>query len=163
MNRALGMGLLAVFALVGAVANAGDKKADKKAAAAPAGPSCGVMMKNLAPIPAKFAELMTAVAEGQTAHVAMLTGKDAATVAEAAEMKKIAQDHRDMGAAAKKASTEMESAGSLAQVPNEPKPDAKGMEHMLKTAALEKEVAAMMVKHAEETEKMVQQMKGAAK
>ena len=48
-------------------------------------------------------------------------------------------------------------------MPNEPKPDAKGMEHMLKTAALEKEVAAMMVKHAEETEKMVQQMKGAAK
>jgi hypothetical protein len=148
----LGMGALAVQAV------AGEKKTTT---AAPAKPSCGAMMKQLAALPAKFTELMTAVADGQAGHAAMLTGKDAASTAEAAALKKISQDHRDLATAAKKAQTDMEAAGSLAPVPNEPKPDAKALEQMQKTAALEKEMAAMMVKHAEDTEKMIAQMKGA--
>ncbi len=165
MNRAFVVGLVGVSMLAAGHAFAGDKKADKKGtttAAAPAMPACGPMMKSLAALPAKFAELMTAVADGQAAHAAMLTGKDAASVAEAATMKKLSQDHRDLAAAAKKASTDMDAAGSLAPVANEPKPDAKGIEHMQKSASLEKEFAAMMVKHAEDTEKMIAQMKATA-
>ncbi len=165
MNRALVAGVLALS--MGGMAShalAGDKKAaDKKGApaAAPAAPACGAMMKQMAALPNKFSELMTAIADGQAGHAAMLTGKDAASVAEAAAMKKVAQDHRDLSAAAKKAATDMEAMGTLAAVPNEPKPDAKGLEMMQKGATLEKEMAAMMVKHAEETEKMIAQMKAA--
>ena len=164
MKRALVAGVLALG--VGAFATqalAGDKKGDKKMAAAePAKPSCGAMMKSLSALPNKFAELMTAIADGQAGHAAMLTGKDAASMAEAAAMKKISQDHRDIGAAAKKAAADMEAAGTLAAAPNEPKPDAKAIEGMQKGATLEREMAAMMVKHAEDTEKMIAQMKAAA-
>jgi hypothetical protein len=164
MKRVVVMGLLVVSAMIGSQALAGDKKSDKKAGGPPAAPqpSCGAMMKSLAPLPAKFSELMTAIADGQAGHAAMLTGKDAATVAEATELKKIMQDHRDMAAMAKKTATEMEAAGSLAPAPNEPKPDAKALDHMMKTVALEKEMAAMMVKDAEETEKRIEKMKGGA-
>ena len=166
MKRAVIVGLVVGAAFLAGHAFAGDKKGDKKggAAAAPAMKSCGQMMKEAAALPTKFAELMTAIADGQNGHIAMLTGKDAASTAEAAALKKVAQDHRDLAAAAKKAAADMEAMGTLAPVPNEAKPDAKGIEGMTKQIALEKEMANMMLKHAEEGEKMMAAMKaGAAK
>jgi hypothetical protein len=162
MKRALIVALVAGAGLVSGLAAADKKGGDKKgAAAAPAKPSCGQMMKETAALPRKFAEFMNALAEGANAHAAMLTGKDAASVAEAAAMKKVAADHKALADAATKTANDMEAMGTLAAVPNEPKPDAKAMEMMTRNNALEKEMANMMLKHAEDMEKKMAEMKSA--
>jgi hypothetical protein len=104
---------------------------------------------------------MTAVSDGANGHAAMLTGKDAASVAVAAALKKVAADHKAMADAATKAASDMEAMGTLAPVANEAKPDAKAMEAMTKQIALEKEFANMVLKHAEESEKHMAEMKNA--
>lgn len=123
--------------------------------------NCGAMMKSLVPLPTKFAELMTAVADGFDAHAAWVAmGKDANAKAEADALKKISKDHRALAAAAKQAATNMEAAGKLAPALHDTsKMDGKKMgEMIMKQATLEKEMAALMVKHAEDMEKMVAEM-----
>lgn len=123
--------------------------------------NCGAMMKSMVPLPTKFAELMTAVADGLDAHAAWMgMSKDANGKAEADTLKKISKDHRALAAAAKQAAADMDAAGKLAPTMHDmSKMDGKKMgDMMMKQAALEKEMAALMVKHAEDTEKMVANM-----
>jgi hypothetical protein len=164
MKRTIGvLAMVAVAGLFVARAQAGDKKDKKGAAPAAKTENCGAMMKDTAKLPAKFAELMTAIADGQTAHANWVgMGKDAASQAEAAAIKKIAQDHRDLAAAAKKAAADMEAAATLTPAPHDPaKMDQKAMqEQMTKNLALEREMANMMLKHADESEKMMKDKMG---
>ncbi len=152
MVLALGLGVIVTKATAGKPAKAASTMKEE---------NCGAMMKSLVPLPTKFAELMTAVADGMTAHANWIAGnKDPKAQTEATNIKKIAQDHRDMAAAAKKAAADMEAAGTMAPAMHDmSKMDQKAMaDSMMKQAALEKEMANMMLKHAEETEKQVQAM-----
>jgi len=146
---------VAVMAIgLGGYALAGDKGGMKTE-------NCGAMMKSLVPLPTKFAELMQAVTDGMTAHANWIgQGKDAAAKAEATAIKKIAADHQTMANDAKKAAADMEAASTLAPAPHDmSKMDPKQMaDSMMKQASLEREMAALMVKHADETEKAVKDM-----
>ena|SRR5688572_11080530 len=127
--------------------------------------NCGAMMKSLVPLPTKFAELMTAVADGQTAHANWVgMSKDPKATAEATAVKKIADDHRALAAAAKKTAADMEAASTLQPVAHDKtKMDPKAMQDsMTKQIALEREMANMMLKHADESEKMMKEMHAAA-
>ena len=165
-NLLVSVMVLGMSGFASAEAPAAAKPADKPAAAAPAAPAgmptmnYAEMAKAALPLPTKFAELMTAVSEGMTAHGAWVgAGKDKASKDEAASFKKLAADHKALATAAKKAATDMEAATKLAPAPHDmTKADPKGGEHALATAKLEREMAALMIKHAEETEKMVAAM-----
>jgi hypothetical protein len=160
--RGNGMRKLLVLALVGM---SGVAMAKKPAASSTVKTEdCGAMLKSLEPLPTKFAELMTAVATNLDAHVAMLaTSKDPSAQAEAAMFKKLADDHRALSAAASKAAADMDAGSKLAPAPHDmSKMDPAAMSAaMLKEATLSREMAALMVKDAEQTEKMVQTMKAA--
>ena len=133
----------------------------KKAASTIKQEDCGAMMKSLIPLPTKFGELMTSAANGLEGHVAWVSSsKDPAAIAEAAALKTVVQDHREVAALMKKIVTDLETASKIAPAPHDmSKADPKGPEMMMKQAAQEKEMAALMLKHAEDTEKMVQAMK----
>jgi hypothetical protein len=165
MKRIQFVGLMAVATVVGFGGRA--LAADKPAAAAGSmkTENCGAMMKSLVPLPTKFAELMQAVTDGMTAHANWIAqGKDPAAKAEAAAMKKIALDHQAVMNDVKKAAADMEAAGTLQPAPHDmSKMDPKQMgEMMMKQATLEREMAALMVKHADDTEKAVKEMSKAA-
>jgi hypothetical protein len=121
---------------------------------------CGSMMKAVLPLPTKFAELMTVVAENMEGHATWVgASKDKAAKAEAASMKKIGKDHRDVANSLKKVIADMEAAGKLTAAPHDmSKMDPKMGEMAMKQVALERELAAMMTKHADETEKMMKEM-----
>ncbi|MSP60732.1 MAG: hypothetical protein EXR72_10395 [Myxococcales bacterium] len=161
--------VLSLSGIANAEAPAVAKPAEKPvavAAGAPAAPAgiqtmnCAEMAKATLPLPAKFVELMTAVSEGMTAHAAWVgAGKDKASKDEAASFKKLAADQKAVAAATKKVVTDMEAATKLAPAPHDmTKADPKGGERALATAKLEREMAALMIKHAEDTEKMVAAM-----
>jgi hypothetical protein len=153
--------MMMVAVLVGGVAAlaVADKKG-KPAASNIKTEDCGAMMKANMVYPAKFAEFMTALADTMDAHVAWIgKSSDKNAQAEATAMKKVVADHRALAAAAKTCVTDMEAASKLAPAPHDmSKMDPKMMEMMMKTTALEKEMGAMMVKHAEESEKHMQEM-----
>jgi hypothetical protein len=154
----LGLGVFGVWA---ATATAGPPAAKGGAKEE----NCGAMMKQTAALPKKFAELMTAVTDGMTAHANWAAmNKDPKSQAEAAAMKKIADDHRALAAAATKAASDMEAAGTLQPAPHDrSKMDPKAMaDQMTKQIALEREMANMMLKHADEGEKMMKEMTAAA-
>jgi hypothetical protein len=147
-----------------APAMAPGAKAAPAAAAEAKGEDYPAMMRNLVPLPTKFSELMTSVAANMDAQAAALaTSKDKACKAEAASMKKLAKDHQTVAAQMKKIAADMEAAGKLTPgVHDMSKPDPKMGEMMMKQTALEREMAAMMVKNADETDKMLKEMaKGA--
>jgi len=126
--------------------------------------NCAEMFKAVLPLPTKFGELMTSVSDGMMAHAKWVgQGKDAASKAEAATLTKVAQDHAAVATQMKKIVADMEAGTKLKAAPHDmSKADPKAGEMMLKQAALEREMAAMMIKHAEQTEKTVQEMsKGA--
>ncbi len=124
---------------------------------------CGAMMKQLSALPTKFAELMNNVAGGMAAHADWVgMNKDAASQAESAAMKKIAADHKELANQATKTAADMNAA--LAPAPHDmSKMDPKAAEGMAQGAKLEREMAALMIKHAEDTEKTLQSMKPASK
>jgi NDP-sugar pyrophosphorylase family protein len=123
--------------------------------------NCGEKMKALIPLPTKFEELMTSVSDNMNAHAtAMNASTDKNAKAEAHVFKKLADDHRVVAHQMKKIIKDMEAAGKLAPAPHDMmKSDPKHGEAMLNQAKLEREMAALMVKDAEETEKMVEAMK----
>jgi hypothetical protein len=142
-----------------------DKPADKPAAEANPNmkmEDCGAMMKSVIPLPTKFAELMTAVADGMDGHAAWVgASKDKNAKAEAAAMKKLAKDHRDVAKQMAKIVADMEAGGKLGPAPHDmSKMDPKMAESGMKQIALEREMAALMTKHADETEKMMKDMAG---
>ncbi len=122
--------------------------------------NCGEMMKGLIPLPTKFEELMTAVSEGMSNHAAWMkksTDKNAKT--EAKMLTTLAQDHMAVAHQMKKIIKDMETASTMAPAPHDmSKADPKSNEMMLKQAKLEREMAALMLKHADDTEKMVADM-----
>jgi hypothetical protein len=125
---------------------------------------CPAMMRSLVPLPTKLGELMMAVADGMDGHAAWVgASKDKGAKSEAAAMKKIAKDHRDVATQTKKIVADMEAAGKLTPAPHDTsKVDPKMGEQLMKQAALEREMAAMMIKHADDTDKMLKEMaKGA--
>jgi Skp family chaperone for outer membrane proteins len=157
MNR---LALLAVLVLaLGTRASAADKPA---AAADPnvKMEDCGAYMQTLIPLPTKFAELMSAVADGMDAHVAWVSAsKDKSAKAEAGLMKKLAKDHRDLASGAKKVITRLEEGKKLGPAPHDmTKMDPKMGELAMKQASFERELAALLIKHADETEKMMKAM-----
>jgi hypothetical protein len=121
---------------------------------------CGAMMASVMPLPTKFSELMTAVADGMDGHAAWVgASKDKSAKAEAAAMKKLAKDHRAVAAQMKKIIADMEAASKLGTVPHDmSKADPKMGEGMSKQVTLEREMAALMIKHADETDKMLKEM-----
>lgn len=149
--------IIAALTLVSiGTANAGDTASPSSAHVV----DCGEMMKSIIPLPTKFGELMTAVAEGLNGHAAwMAASKDKSAKKEAAILKKLAKKHAGVATLMKKIVADMEEGTKVGPVPHDmAKADPKGPEGMLKQATLEREMAALMIKHAEETEKMVKAM-----
>ncbi len=145
--------------------NAGtDKAAMAKGAPAADGnmktEDCAAMMRSLVPLPAKFAELMTAVADDMDGHAAWVgSSKDKTAKAEAAAMKKLGKDHREVATQMKKIVADMEAGGKLAPAPHDmTKADPKMGERLMKQASLEREMAALMIKNADETDRMLKEM-----
>ncbi len=130
------------------------------AAAAPE-MTCGQMMAAKAELPAKLAEMITAMNAGMEMHMKAL-GKDGK--AEKAGMMKLVKDHKAMIAAASKTSKDMAAMKDLKACKHDPKvmSDPKMMDGMTKQIALEKELASMMMKDAEAGEKMMADMKAKA-
>ena len=121
---------------------------------------CPATMRDLVPLPTKFGELMTAVAEGMNTHAAWVgASKDKAAKAEASAMKKLAKDHLAVAAQMKKIVADLEAGGKLTPAPHDlTKADPKMGEEYAKEAALEREMAALMIKHADETDKILKEM-----
>jgi hypothetical protein len=123
-----------------------------------AAPSCGQMIASKAVLPAKMAELMTAVAETMDAHAAlMIAGKTKEGAKEAKGLKKIAADHRALAKAMAKAQASMEAAAKWPNAPHDMATmmgDAKLMASMQKMLAAEKEMVALMQKDLAEMEAM---------
>jgi hypothetical protein len=144
--------------LVGTQASAGDKKGSVSTVKEE---NCGAMIKGMVPLPTKFAELMTAVADTQAQHASWVgMGKDPASQAEATAMRKLAEDHRTMATDAKKVATDMEAASTMRPAPHDrAKMDQKAMtEAMSRQIRLEREMASLMMKDADETERRLTEM-----
>lgn len=125
--------------------------------------NCGEKVKSMIPLPTKFEELMTAVSDNFSAHAeTMSKSTDKGAREEAKAFRKLANEHRAVANQMKKIIKSMEAAGKLSAVPHDmSKPDPKSGDAMLNQAKLEREMAALMIKNADETEKQVATMKGA--
>lgn len=161
--KRLGIVSALVFGLATAASAADKAPAAKAAPAADANikmEDCAAMVRGLIPLPTKFGELMTTVADGMDGHAAWVgASKDKAAKAEAASMKKLGKDHRDVATLMKKIVADMEAGGKLSPAPHDmSKADPKMGEGMMKQAALEREMAALMIKNADETDKMLKEM-----
>ncbi len=129
------------------------------AAAMPEHMTCGQMMAAESAMPAKMNELMTAIADGMEMHAKWSGTANKVAKGEHDAMMKIAKDHRQMGAMMKSTSEEMMKQKNLASAPHDMKAmDPKMGETMTKQVTLEREMATMMMKDADETEKAVQMM-----
>ena len=129
-------------------------------AMAEAGPkmSCGQMMEAKSALPAKMSEMLTSVADGLEMHAKWASSTKPGK-AEHDTLMKLSKDHRQMAASMKKTSEEMVKAKTLASVQHDmTKMDPKMGEVMGKQIALEREMASMMMKDADESEKMMQAM-----
>lgn len=169
---------IAVAVLVFAsVAFAQDKK--PMAPAAPAAPAaaapttatepgsnmtCGQWAASKAPLPAKLGELMTAIADNLEFHAKWTGTKDKAAKAEHDMLMKMAKDHRAIGKMSTDISNGMTKAKDMAQATHDPKTmdGAKMAEMQLKQIKLQREMAQMMMKDADEAEKMLSSMKAGA-
>lgn len=124
-----------------------------------AGHSCGQMVASKAVLPTKMAEVMTAVADMFDAHAAiMLASKNKDGAKEAAGLKKIAKNHRDLSTAFSKAAAEMSKAATWPNAPHDMaamKADAKLGASMQKMLATHKEMIALMQKEVAEMEAMM--------
>jgi hypothetical protein len=148
--------LVVALCLVSGLAFAEDKAAP---GAGPEGMDCAKMMNSHAVYPAKMAEFMTAMADGLEAHAKWIGTTDKATKGEHDFLIKLAKEHRQFATEFKKTSTEMASVKSFGTVKHDmAKMDAKAGELMGKRIALEREMASMMQKDADESEKMMQAM-----
>lgn len=126
--------------------------------------TCGQVLKEKSALPTKFHEFMTALSDMFDGHAQWMEAtKTKEGKAEAKALHKIAKMHRDLGATAKKIATEMASHEDLAAVAHDPKTmDPKLGEIIAKSAALQKEMANMMLKDVAETEQMMAAMKAPA-
>lgn len=151
------LGVACVVAVLGVTAAvAGDKKMEKApakgAAAAAADKTCGQMMSEKAVLPAKMAELVTAVATMADAHANfMLTSepKSKEAAAEAEGMKKLAQMHRDSAVAFTKIAESLKAAAAWPAAPHDMKKmmaDPKIQESMKLMLSTHKEMAALLQK-----------------
>jgi hypothetical protein len=129
-----------------------------KAPAAMAMPSCGQMTASKAVLPAKMAELTTAVADMYDAHAAfMATDKSKEAMAEVEGLKKLALQHRELAAMFTKTSESMKGAAAWPVVAHDHTKmmaDKKLMESMGKMLTTHKEMAALMQKEIAEMEAM---------
>ena len=119
---------------------------------------CGAAMKAMIPLPTKFRELMTAVSGGLNMHAAWLgSSKDPGAKAEAKALKKLAMDHAAVAKEMTVIVADFEAIGKVGLAAHDTaKMDPKWGETMMRQVKLEKEMAALMLKHAEDTEKMMQ-------
>lgn len=122
--------------------------------------TCGQWMSEKAELPSKMGELMGAVAEGTEAHAKWVgTSKDKAARAESAMMMKMAKDQRTMATMSTKMAEQMMKAKDMASVPHDmSKMDPKVTEIMTRMAKLDREMAALLMKDAEQIEARLTQM-----
>jgi hypothetical protein len=142
MNKILTVAAIAVSSLGFSVALAGDAAASK---------TCGQMVADSAPMPAKVAELMTAYAEEAEAHAVYQAAQkgDKNAAAEAEGMKKLAQSYRDAAAALAKTAEAMKAAAAWPGAKHDMKAmaaDAKLKAAMDKVQAQQKEFGGMVAK-----------------
>jgi hypothetical protein len=157
--------------VIATTAFAQDKKAMPPASSpAPAAPAaaepgtkmtCGQMMASKAALPSKMAELMTAVADSVEAHAKWTGTKDKMAKAEHDMLMKVAKDHRAVAKQYTAIAATMTKAKDLQQAPHDPKTAdmAKMAELTQKQITLAREMAALMTKDADESEKMLASMK----
>ncbi|HLG19662.1 MAG TPA: hypothetical protein VI895_07600 [Bdellovibrionota bacterium] len=147
-----------VLALVG-VASAEEQPATKTMTTTKM-ENCGEMIQSLIPLPTKFEELMTAVADGFEMHANwMATSTDKNAKAEGSHLKKLAADHRKVANQMSRIINDMEKSAKMKPAPHDMSTaDPKAGEVMMKRAKLEREMAALMIQDAEKTEKMIATM-----
>jgi hypothetical protein len=154
-NLVRGAGLIAVFGFTSV--GLADKVA--KAPAADKGPTCGQMMAEKAVLPAKMAELVTAVAANAEAHAAFMLStepKSKEAAAEAEGLRKLAQIHRDLAIQFTKTSEAMKSAAAWPAAPHDMakmQVDAKISESNKAMLTTHRDMAAMLQKEVAMMEK----------
>ncbi len=146
--------LLAAFALLAAPLSA---HADGK--------TCGQMLADKAVLPAKMAEVMTAVTNMMEAHAKfMMTNKDKDSKKEAAALQKVAKEHKALAAAFKKTSESMKKLADLPGAPHDVSKlmaDPAIMASMKAMLTTHKEMIALMQKEVTEMESMAPKGAGA--
>ena len=121
--------------------------------------TCGQVMAAKAAMPAKLAEMLTAINDNTAMHAKWAGTKDKAAKGEHDAMMKVVKDHKAMIAAANKTSKDMAAMKDMPPCKHDMKTmDPKMMDGMTKALALQKEFAAMLIKDAEMSEKMMADM-----
>ena len=125
--------------------------------------TCGQMMASKAVMPQKMSELLTNVADNLEAHAKWVGTKDKAAKAENDQLIKVAKEHRAIAASMKKTAETMQKGKDLAQAPHDMKTmDPKMAEGMTRQIALEREMASLLQKDADDAEKHLSSMKTTA-
>ncbi|MGQ0506009.1 MAG: hypothetical protein ACT4TC_11905 [Myxococcaceae bacterium] len=140
--------------------------ADKGGSMAKAAPkdeiTCGQWMASKAPLPAKLGELMASIADNMDSHAKWTSAsKDKNAKKEVEIVSKVAKTHRDLGTNYTRLSEEMTKHKDLPAVQHDPKAMdmAKMTEGMTKQIKLQREMAQMIIKDADEAEAHLNQMK----
>jgi hypothetical protein len=126
--------------------------------------TCGQMMASKSVLPAKMAELMTAVADSMEGHAKWAgMGKDKASKGEQQAMMKLVKSHRELAASYTKLAAEMQKGKDLPPAAHDMKAMDMGKmgEMTTRQVKAEREMAQLINKDADETEAMMKAMMAA--
>lgn len=126
-------------------------------------PTCGQEMAASAEIPRRWQALMNHVALNMELHAAAVGSGSAANRDESAAMLVVAREYRSMADAAARAASAMTAMADLAPASHDPSGiDLPSLARWMRLkVAMQRELAALLIRHAEESEAALTQMERA--
>jgi len=117
---------------------------------------CAAVIRGKAELPARMAELMLELASALDAHAHWVSASsDRAARAEAAQLRRLAREHRALSASMKRLATNMERARFAAAPHDSTRMDPKLHQAMANQVTLERGVADLLRKDAAATEQLM--------